>query len=293
MSTLLFVPATEEKKFAKASLLPCSGIIVDLEDAVAVEDKERARQSLRALIPYRNLRKRLWIRINSVDTPWWREDLQAAVSIRPDVIVLPKAGTEEDVLAVDQYMAELEQENGIEKGSIRLELLIETARGLVDMERVLGASPRVMCATIGMADLCTDLGITWEDAYASPPDLFLSERLRLSMLSKKLGLQPPYDSVYMKIHDADGLRRDTVIGKRLGCQGKHVIHPNQIHVVNEVYQVSEEEYRRALHIVEEYERARGTGHGALQVDGLLVDAPVVQRARRLVERFELQRHEQE
>ncbi|MCL6452690.1 MAG: CoA ester lyase [Alicyclobacillus sp.] len=280
MSTLLFVPAGDERKFAKANELPCSGVIVDLEDAVHASKKVAARASLQDIVPkHRSAEKRLFVRMNGLDTPYWQDDAEAIAALGVDGIVVPKA--DQNLPALDEYLAKLERSRGWALYTIRLLLILETARAVADMEAVLRVSPRVDSAAIGMADLALDLGTSWEDLCMEEPQLLRGVREQLALVSRKLGLEAPWDSVYMKISDEAGLRADARIGKRLGFQGKHVIHPSQISVVNGVYRVSEEEYRRAKAVLE-----RMADQGAAQIEGLLVDEPVIRRARQVVQAYE-------
>jgi citrate lyase subunit beta / citryl-CoA lyase len=280
ISSLLFVPANDERKFQKASLLPCSGIILDLEDAIHASQKEAARKSLTDIVPkHRNPRQTLYVRINGLDTEHWQDDVAAAVNIRPNGVVVPKA--HRHLTDLDDYLSALERTSGLEDGTIRLILILETAAAVVDMEEVLCSSPRIDSATIGMADLSADLGTSWEDIFRQEPPLLLSVREKLALLSRKLGLAPPWDSVFMQFKDVEQFRRDAMIGKRLGYQGKHVIHPSQIDIVHEVYQVSEQEYTQAKEIL-----AKMEGLGAVQIEGLLIDEPVVKRARQVISRYE-------
>jgi citrate lyase subunit beta / citryl-CoA lyase len=280
MSSLLFVPANDERKFQKASNLACSGIIIDLEDAVHLSQKGAARTSLSEIVPkYRNPKKKLYVRINGLHTDLWRDDLSEVIKIKPDGVIVPKA--EQNLAVVDDYLTLLEDEHGLTQNSVKLILILETAQGIVNMEEILSSSPRIDSATIGMADLSADLGTSWDDLFTQEPPLLLSVREKLVLVSRKLGLSAPWDSVYMRFQDAEGFRRDAMIGKRLGFQGKHVIHPSQIDVVNDVYRVSDEEYAKAKEILSKIE-----GLGAVQVDGLLVDEPVVKRARQVIARYE-------
>lgn len=278
MSTLLFVPATEDRKYQKANQLPCQGIILDLEDAVHTTQKASARENVSKIVKqYRNPNKQLYVRINSLDTPYWKDDLQAVLPLHVDGVVVPKA--ELNLSILDDYLDQLEAHFDLPK--TKLLLILETAKAVTDMEKVLASSPRVDCSAIGMADLAADLGTSWEDLCATEPVLLRSAREQLALVSRKLGLSAPWDSVYMKIEDQAGFLADVEFGKRLGYQGKHVIHPSQIDVVNEIYRITEEQYDRAKAILETMQQ-----QGAAQVDGLLIDEPVVKRARQIVQKYE-------
>ena len=280
MSTLLFVPANDEQKYQKAMNLPCKGMILDLEDAVHTAQKQVARDRLMTTLSNgRTGQKRLYVRMNGLHTPYWKDDLDAIAKLQIDGVVVPKA--DRDISMLDEYLLYLEEKHNLAPNQMRLVLMLETARSVVEMEAVLSASSRVECASLGLADLALDLGTSWEDLYAQQPPLLVSVREQLALTSKKLGLAAPWDSVYMKIRDPEGLRADALIGKRLGFQGKQVIHPAQVDTVNEVYRVTEEQYAKAKEVLTKME-----GQGAAQLDGWLVDEPVVKRARQIVAAYE-------
>jgi citrate lyase subunit beta/citryl-CoA lyase len=283
MSSLLFVPAGETRKFHKACTLACRAIVVDLEDAVSAEAKEEARGSLAGFaIDAKQRRRELIVRMNGVHTSLWEEDVRAIVKAGPRTILVPKCEDPAQIQVLDDALADEERRLGLAAGTTKLILLLESARGLARMERLLSASPRIVSATIGMVDLCTDLGISWEGTMYESPPLFVEERLRLSILSRAANLERPWDTVYLAIDRPEAFREDVRLGRRLGCQGKFVIHPTQIPIVDETYRVSEAEIARAKRIVEEFEVALRAGRGAVSVDGMFVDEPVVVRARALL-----------
>ncbi|WP_052012194.1 HpcH/HpaI aldolase/citrate lyase family protein [Alicyclobacillus hesperidum] len=280
MACLLFVPAHDERKLQKAMQLPCSGVILDLEDSVHPSQKQAARHAmLEAVGKHRVAGKRLYVRINGLHTSYWQDDVSSATRIRPDGIVVPKA--EHTLRTLDEYVKTLQANQGPLDFPIHWLPLLETATAIMDMEAILASSPLISAAAIGMADLALDLGTSWEDLSLAPSPLLVSAREKLALVSRKLHLSPPWDSVFMKLDDPEALRKDTQIGKRLGFQGKHVIHPSQIEVVNDVYRISEAEYTKAKDILAAME-----DNGALQMDGQLVDEPVLQRARQIVARYE-------
>lgn len=283
MSSLLFVPAGETRKFEKACTLPCRAIVVDLEDAVSADAKEDARGSLAGFaIDAKQRRRELIVRMNGVQTSLWEEDVRAIVKSGPRTILVPKCEDPAQIRLLDDALAAEERHRGLAAGTTKLILLVESARGLARMESLLSASPRIVSATIGMVDLCTDLAMTWEQAMCETPPLFLEERMRLSILSRAADLERPWDTVYLAIDRPEAFREDARLGRRLGCQGKFVIHPAQIPIVQEIYRVSDAEIARAKRIVEEFEVALRAGRGAVSVDGMLVDEPVVVRARALL-----------
>lgn len=286
MSTLLFVPGTDREKMEKSRSLNCRGIILDLEDGVADTEKERARCTVANWLqegPPSPARMR-YVRINSLKTSQWVRDLEAVVPAGSDGLVVPKIEDVESLELLDDALTRLERQCGRPPGQIGLLVLIETAAGIVRMEHLLSSCSRILAAGLGLADLCADVGMSLESVFQEA-NLFSAERVRLVLISKALGLQAPWDSVYVRLNDEEGLRRDALFGRQIGCQGKMVIHPNQLHVVERVYGVSDAEVQRARHVLEVFEQARLEGRGAAVTDdGYLVDAPVVQWAEDILRR---------
>lgn len=288
MSCLLFVPADNEKKWAKAGSLAC-GVIADLEDGIPPNQKAHARRVLPEMANHiRRPEQAFYIRINGLDTMLWQEDAEVAVGLRPDGIIVPKVEDIKALQVLDRELTEIENRHGLTTGCTKLQLLLETARGVLNMEAVLAASPRVESAVLGMADLCADLGISWEDGYARDVAIWSAEKLRLAMVSRGLQLKAPWDSVFINYGDKEGLRRDTEIGKSLGYQGKCVIHPDQVEVVNELYRITNEEYEKACAILESFQTAVRNGRGAVGKNGFMIDEPVARGAAHIMERFERQ-----
>jgi citrate lyase subunit beta/citryl-CoA lyase len=284
MSSLLFVPAVDARKVERACALPVRGVILDLEDGVSASAKPAARANVaRFAAQLQAAGQKAIVRINAVDSPEWLADIAVAVAARIDTIVVPKCEGARALAAMDEALASAEDAYAVVSGTTRLIVQVETARGLAHLDEILASSARATSATLGLADLCADLGVDWDDAVRGDPPLFVDERLRLAIASRAASLEPPWDSVFLRIDDGDGFERDARLGRRLGCQGKLIIHPAQIGPVTEAYRMPELDRARAERIVSAYEEAAARGIGALRVDGLMVDAPVVARARALLE----------
>ncbi|CAB3393820.1 conserved protein of unknown function [Kyrpidia spormannii] len=279
MSALLFVPATDEHKIQKAETLGCSGIILDLEDAVSEADKERARANATRWLQQRasDGPPRRWVRINGLDTPHSESDLDAVLPASPDGFVVPKVERAGQLRALEDRLRRWERETGQNLNGIQMVILLETAAGVMRMEELLSASKRIRAAALGIADLAVDTGMSLDFAFRQ--NGFAAERVRLVLVSRALGLEPPWDVVYVFLDDKAGFREDVHFGHDIGCQGKMVIHPSQLAVVREVYGVSDEEMLKARRILEISAQARQSGQGAvLTEDGLLVDGALVRWA---------------
>ncbi len=287
----LFAPGSDLKKAEKALGSAADLVILDLEDAVAPSEKERARLNVVELVRAHREREVL-VRVNALSTPWALQDLLAVVPEKPYGIVLPKAESASDVARVswviDQLLGEMQGKiNGTvgapAVGDVGLVIypLIETAAGVANADSIALASSRVKQLIFGALDYSLDLGI----AYDSESEALTYARNRLIGASAQAKLPGPIDTVYPSVKDEEGLRRDSVKGKALGFKGKLVIHPGQINVVQNVFSPSEAELEDAKAIVQVYQKAQAEGIGAVQWKGKMLDEPVLKRAQQILSEF--------
>ncbi len=231
---------------AKAAGLPADEVVVDLEDGVAPADKAAARGRLGEAAAHGTLA----VRINAVGTEWWREDVAAAADRRPDVVVLPKASSADDVLRVAELLPD----------GIGLEVQIETARGLVEVERIASAPAPLEALVFGPGDFAASMGIPVLTIGAGTFDYALS---RIAVAAHAYGLQA-IDGPYADLRDLDGLRRAANAALAHGYDGKWVVHPDQIEPVNDAFTPSAEDVARARRIL-------AAADGVTLVDGDMVD----------------------
>ncbi|MBN6033984.1 CoA ester lyase [Amycolatopsis sp. 195334CR] len=251
----LFVPATRPERFAKATASGADAVIIDLEDAVAEADKATAREALRAHWPA-DSPVPVVVRVNAAGTPEAAADLALCRELSPAAVVLPKAESARDVLAVGGPVLPL----------------IETARGLVNLAEIAAAEP-VVRLLFGSIDLALDLGVT-DDAALDPSR---SDLVRWSVVSS---LPAPVDGVSTAIRDTEVVTRDATRAKGWGFGGKLCIHPVQVPLVHAAFAPSAAEVdwaRRVLAVDLD---------GAASLDGEMIDRPVVERARRIVREAE-------
>ena len=230
---------------AKAAGLPADEVVIDLEDGVAVADKESARANLASA----RAQGTLAVRINGVRTPWWRDDLAAAA--HADVVVVPKVESPEDVTAVAALLP----------AGVGLEVQIETARGLVEVERIAAADAPLEALVFGPGDFAASIGVPVLTIGSGASEYALA---RIAVAARAFGLQP-VDGPYAVLADAAGLRAAAEVALALGYDGKWVIHPDQIGPVNEVFTPSPAEVERARAIL-------AAADGASSVSGEMVDA---------------------
>jgi citrate lyase subunit beta/citryl-CoA lyase len=283
----LFAPGNHARRVQKAFTLGADAVILDLEDAVAVAEKEAARKPVaEALAAPRAGRSRGYVRVNAMGTPFCFRDLMEVVGKGVDGIVLPKVESAADLHAIDWLVANLERERGLAVGAIDLIPTIETAAGMNRVERILQArglkpysgSWRVKRVAFGAADYALDLGIT---PGADGKEL-LYARQRLVLASRDAGVEPPLDSPWFTLKDIEGLRSSVAASRRMGFQGRMCIHPEQVAPVNEGYAPGAEEVARARRIVAAFAEAEAKGSAALQVDGQMIDYPIVREAERIL-----------
>lgn len=268
----LFVPGNIERRMNKMKQLHADVIVMDLEDSVPIAEKGNARQAAsRALMEPGS--RTLYVRVNDAASGWLADDLFAIVQPQLKGIMLPKVSRSIEIIQADQMLTQLEQNHGIAVGSIDVVPLIETAEGVYRAFELASCCSRVRRLAFGSVDYTLDLNVELSDEGLE----LLYPRSQLVVHSRAAGIEAPIDAAYMHIKDESGLRRDTRLAKQLGFQGKLIIHPDQIHAVNDVFTPSLKEIEVAQEVIAAYRLSESEGRAAIQVNGKMVDLPVVQR----------------
>ena len=275
--SLLFVPATSERKIDKAYMFGADGVIVDLEDAVAVSEKPLARAAI-AKIVEKPRQSPTWVRVNASTTPYCYPDILAVCVPGVFGIVLPKVESAEEIRMIDWVMAQLERARELPHGGITLMAIVETARGLEAVSAIAKSSPRLQRLIFGAVDLAADLGIDLEDGAGATAQA----RFAITCASSAAGIAAPMDTAFTNIQDLEALRETSLRARGLGYRGKCCIHPTQVAVVNAVFTPSAEDISRARQIVAAFETAERSGAAAVTMDGFMIDYPVADKARRLL-----------
>jgi crotonobetainyl-CoA:carnitine CoA-transferase CaiB-like acyl-CoA transferase/citrate lyase beta subunit len=278
---MLFVPAGDPRKLAKLAELQASAFILDLEDAVAASVKPRARLDAAAAIASYAGDAELWVRVNSAATPYFAEDVEAVVGPGLAGIVLPKAESARDVLALASLLDVFERRRNMPRGTVAMIATIESVRGLVAVDEIACASDRLRCLGFGAGDFSLDLGLEWPAPHGLSPTI-VNAKSAIVIASRKAGLEPPHDGVHGNYRDLVALRAEAEQARALGFVGKHAIHPAQIAVIREVFQPDEDELARAREIVAVFDRNERLGVANVPHDDKLLDYPVAERARRLL-----------
>jgi citrate lyase subunit beta / citryl-CoA lyase len=275
--SFLFAPGNHERRAAKVFQSGADVAILDLEDAVAVDEKIAARESVvRALqVPRSGLG---FVRVNGVETPWCWADLQAIVGPGLDGVMVPKVESAAQLQVLDWVLTQLERERGLVVGALPLLPIIETALGERHLEALAVASPRVRRFAFGGADYSLDLDLQWTVGEQE----FDYLRSRLVHVSRAAGLAAPIDTVTVQVKEPERFATSAARARQFGLYGKLLIHPDQVALCHEAFAPSAAEVARAQKIVEAFAAAEAEGVASLRVDGEFVDYPVVEKARRVL-----------
>lgn len=280
--TMLFIPGNNPGMIQNAGILGADSVILDLEDAVSVSEKDSARilvtEALRSVDFYNT---EILVRINPLSTGFGVDDINAIARVKPDAILVPKAN-ETDIEIIDEMLNKIESEEGFKSGDIKIVALIETAYGLENIHSIIGKSNRIVGVLLGGEDLTADLGIVRtkegnEIGYAR------SKVATACRVHKIASIDTPFSDV----NDMDGLRKDTLMCKSIGFTGKAAINPRQVDIIHEVLSPSEKEINDAKKIIKAAAEAETKGLGVFSLDGKMVDAPIITRAKDVVEKAKL------
>jgi citrate lyase subunit beta/citryl-CoA lyase len=279
--SLLFVPGGEARKLDAARAAGADTLLLDLEDAVALPEKERARELVAGF-----LRGRAFggsepaVRVNAPGSPFFDDDLDASVSAGASAILVPKCEHPDVLAAVAERVAALEARGAAPGSPVRILALVETAAGVAAAAGLAAASHRIEALCFGHADFCRDMGI----AAADPSQGVVLHARCAVAIGARAGGVAPIDTVHLDVRDEPGFRREAALGLGLGYDGKLCIHPSQVPIANEVYTPTREQVEAARRVVEAARRARAAGSGVFTVDGRMFDAPLVAAQERVLER---------
>ena len=276
--SMLFLPGNNPNMLINGNCLGSDAVIFDLEDAVSPDEKDAARILVRNTMRYMDFRGcEIIVRINSIDTPYWKADLDAIVPYKPSLILLPKTGTAAHVQEADAYLALLEEKLNLAPGTVGLMPLIETALGVENAFSIASAAPRVQALFLGAEDLTADLQCKRtkegrEIEYA---------RTRLVVAARAAGVDV-YDTPFTDVNDDEGIWTDARLAKALGFTGKASISPRHVEVINAVFSPTQKEIDYAYEVMEAIALAKAQGKGAIALHGKMIDAPIVARAQQTI-----------
>ena len=280
MRSWMFVPGHQGRMIDKAYELKLDVAMFDLEDGVPPGEKNTARAMMPETLDRPSGGMLRFVRIHPVGTKEIEVDLPAVIRPGLDGLTLTKVNCPEDVTQVSAILDAREAQMGMERGGVRLLATIESARGLIQAPAIAASSPRLVGLMFGAEDFAMDLGLF--NVRQGEASDFLYARSALVVAAASEGLQA-IDRVYLDIRNPAGLEQDTRLARDLGFTGKALIHPAQIEVVEKVFRPTDAEVEYARRVVEAFEEAEAEGAGAVAVDGQMVDLPVVERARRVLQ----------
>jgi len=281
LRSLLFVPGNNWRLIESAKrIAEADAIILDMEDAVPIDDKETARWFVRdATRELKDAGHFVVVRVNSISSNLVEDDLRAVVQEGVDAVMLPKAESRDDVLALEGMLSREERAKGLEP--IGIIPLIESARGVLNANEIALASERVMALAFGAADYLRDLGRSY---FVLSPEEYelLFPRVQIVLAARNADIYA-IDTPYLGlIIDLEGLAKEARIALNLGFKGKMCIHPSHVKVINEVFTPSEKEVELAKKIVSAYEEAIKQGLGASSVEGRMIDKATYDQAKQLL-----------
>lgn len=275
--SFLFAPGNHPRRVEKSFTTGCDAVILDLEDTVAVAEKPATRATVVEALKQPRI-CRGYIRVNSIDTEFCFDDIEAVIGPWLDGIMLPKVERAADLQAVDWMMTSLERRHGIELRSIDLIPIIETAQGHAAAREIAASGGRLKRLSFGGGDYTRDLNLQWtfdgEEIAAVRSEVVLASRLA--------NIDPPIDTVFIHIKEHEHFARSARKGREFGFQGKLCIHPDQVGPTNAAYTPTDEEAAWARKIISSFDIAEAEGLASIQVDGYFVDYPIVEKAQRIV-----------
>ncbi len=288
----LFIPGNRAEMLAKVERYDASGYVPDLEDSVPVGNKDQARNVTSDALPSLHaIGKPVVPRVNSLPTGLTVEDLDAVVTPYITAISIGKIGGPDEIAEVDGIITYLESKRGLRAGNIGILPWLETANAIVNAYAICASSARVRWAAFGAEDFSADMGINREvdedrasntgrlDEYGEASLIY--PRSAIAIAARAANVQA-LDTPYVKFRDGDGLNREAGLARRLGYSGKFAIHPAQIDGIKSAFYPSDMEIDRANRVIDAAERAEHDGLGSLSLDGEMIDAPVVARARNVL-----------
>lgn len=280
----LYAPGSRPEVMAKALASDADAVILDLEDAVAPQEKVAARRQVAvtvAGVADDPVPAAVHVRINRVPGGFDRDDVLAVVGPGLDALRLPKVADPAELVELDELLSDLESESGLAPGAVKLYPIIESAAGLVALDQLAKASDRLVRVAFGSSDYLADIGATDDDG-SSEPGANYAARCQLVLGSRAALLGPPVDSVHTRLNDLEGLRRAALSARRLGMFGKSIIHPRQIAPVHEAFTPRPAELEWAQRVCAALDEALAADDGVAVVDGEFVDAAITARARGLL-----------
>lgn len=271
---MLYIPGNNPAMIQQGGIYGADSILLDLEDAVALNQKDAARVLVRNMIKVVDFYDaEVCVRINHLSTPFGLADLEEIVPLQPSAIRYPKTESPEEVAELLKIIERIEERHGLPHNKMTLHAMIETAMGVQNVFNIASKFSRVDAITIGGQDLTADMNIVY-----TPDGMGIDFARKRIVMAAKASHIDVLDTIFPDVNDEEGLRIETEYAKKIGFTGKAVINPRQIDIIHKIFTPTEEEIRKAYHIVKEFKINTAAGIGVFAIDGKMVDAPVVARA---------------
>ncbi|WP_316431071.1 citrate (pro-3S)-lyase subunit beta [Klebsiella oxytoca] len=281
--SMLFVPGANAAMLSNAFIYPADALMFDLEDAVAVREKDAARR-----LVYHTLQHPLYrdietiVRVNALDSQWGIDDLEAVVRAGVDIVRLPKTDTAEDVIAMEKEIARIERDCGRQPGSTGMLAAIESAKGILQAPAIAQASPRLIGIALGAEDYVRDIRT---ERSADGIELLFA-RCTILQAARAAGIQA-FDTVYSDANNEAGFLQEAEHIKQLGFDGKSLVNPRQITLLHNLYAPTQKDVDHARRVVEAAKAAEREGLGVVSLNGKMIDSPIIARAHLVLSRAEL------
>lgn len=276
--TMMFVPGNNPAMVKDAGIYGADSIMFDLEDAVSMAEKDAARDLVYEALQTQDYGDaELVVRVNGQDTPYYANDVRAMVKAGIDVVRLPKAEDAEMVKKLDADITAAEKEFGREEGSTMLMAAIESAKGVINAYQIASASDRMMGIALSAEDYTTDM-----KTHRYPDGAELEFARNMVLHAARAAGVAAFDTVFTNMNDTEGFYRETEYIHQLGFDGKSLVNPRQIPMVNKVYEPTKKEIENAKNVENAIKEAKLKGSGVISMNGQMVDRPVVLRAERVM-----------
>ena len=277
--TMLYVPGNNSAMLSDAVIYGADSIMFDLEDSISLREKDAARMLVYQAVKNLDFKDtELVVRINGLDTPYGEKDIEAMVAAGIKVIRLPKTENADDIKQVEALIEENEVKFGRQVGEVKMMAAIESAVGIMNAYEIAHASERLVGIALGAEDYVTNL----KTKRSSEGVELIYARSQLLNAARSAGIAA-IDTVFSDVEDIDGFENEVRLIKQLGFDGKSVINPRQIPIVNEIYKPTAAEVIHAEAVVKAIEEAEAKGLGVISLMGKMIDKPIVERAQRILQ----------
>ena len=276
--TMMFMNAQKPSLIKDAYIYGCDSIIMDLEDAVAENQKDAARFSLyHALKTIDYGDTEVIVRINGLDTPHWQEDIRCVVAAGADGIRIAKCESAEDVKLVEKHVLEAEKEFGVEEGRTLLMAALESPKGILNAYEIVTASDRMFGCAISGGDFRKSMHVQIEKGGIE----MLTARGNMLLAARAAGVQC-FDTMFPNVDDMEGFKEEVIQNRKMGFDGKSIISPKHIRFVHETFALTPKEIAYAEKLINSFNEQADSGVGVYTVDGKMVDLPFFEDARRII-----------